>query len=104
MAGCTTIITKQGVMITANAPNISCSDGKTYFWSGTTLTGPFGMSSYNVRSFEEAVGIVIGYYGGRPDVLEFGFSTPPWSSSHGGIFMPAKRAARFHTENVCNKS
>ena len=36
MAGCTTIITKQGVMITANAPNISCSDGKTYFWSGTT--------------------------------------------------------------------
>lgn len=65
MAGCTTIITKQGVMITASAPNISCSDGKTYFWSGTTLTAPFGMSSFNVRSFEEAVGIVIGYYGGR---------------------------------------
>ena len=65
MAGCTTIITKQGVMITASAPNISCSDGKTYFWSSTTLTGPFGMSSFNVRSFEEAVGIVIGYYGGR---------------------------------------
>lgn len=65
MGGCTTIITKQGVMITASAPNISCSDGKTYFWSGTTLTGPFGMNSFNVRSFEEAVGIVIGYYGGR---------------------------------------
>lgn len=65
IAGYTTIITKQGVMITASAPNISCSDGKTYFWSGTTLTGPFGMSSFNVRSFEEAVGIVIGYYGGR---------------------------------------
>ena len=65
MAGCMTIMTKQGVMITASAPNISCSDGKTYFWSGTTLTGPFGRSSFNVRSFEEAVGIVIGYYGGR---------------------------------------
>lgn len=47
MAGCMMIMTKQGVMITASAPNISCSDGKTYFWSGTTLTGPFG------------------YYGGR---------------------------------------
>lgn len=65
MAGHMTIMTKKGVMITASEPNISCSDGKTYFWSGTTLIGPFGMSSYNVRSFEEAVGIVTGYYGGR---------------------------------------
>lgn len=31
MAGCTTIITKQGVMITANAPNISCSDRENVF-------------------------------------------------------------------------
>lgn len=65
MAGCMTIMTKRGVMITASSPNISCSDGKTYIWTGTTLIGPFGMSSYNVRSFEEAVGIVTGYYGGR---------------------------------------
>ena len=102
MAGCMTIMTKQGVMITASAPNISCSDGKTYFWSGTTLTGPFGMSSFNVRSFEEAVGIVIGYYGGR--TYEVSKLLPPWNSFHGGIFMPAKRTARFHTEDVCNKS
>lgn len=96
MAGCTTIITKQGVMITANAPNISCSDGKTYFWSGTTLTGPFGMSSYNVRSFEEAVGIVIGYYGGRPDVLEFGFSTPPpMEQLPRGYFYARKESGAF---------
>lgn len=56
---------KKGVMITANKPNISCSDGKMYFWSGTTLIGPSGVSFCNVRSFEEAVGIVTGYYDGR---------------------------------------
>ena len=59
------IITKSGVTITAPGTSINCSDGKTYNFMGNSLIGPNGVISMNVQSYEEAVGIVIGLYGGR---------------------------------------
>lgn len=59
------IITKSGVTITVSGTFIHCSDGKTYSFVGNSLTGPNGVISWNVKSYEEAVGIVIGLYGGK---------------------------------------
>lgn len=60
-----TIIAKDGTTISRFGHTIHCSNGETYTLMGTHLTGPHGFLSNNVRSIEEAVGIVIGLHGGR---------------------------------------
>lgn len=60
-----TIIAKDGTTISRFGHTIHCSNGETYTLTGTCLTGSRGFFSNNVRSIEEAVGIVIGLHGGR---------------------------------------
>ena len=59
------IVTKKGVVLTVTGNTIMCSDGKLYTYMETCgmLSGP--CTSYNVKSMEEAIGIVIGLYGGK---------------------------------------
>ena len=53
-----------GTVVNSLGPSIS--DGKnTYTLVGTELYGPQGIVGHNVRSAEEARGIVIGMHGGR---------------------------------------
>jgi hypothetical protein len=59
------ITTNSGVTITVSGSFINCSDGKTYSILGNTLNGPDGIVSRNIKSTDEAVGIVIGIYGGK---------------------------------------
>lgn len=59
------IKTKNGVYIMAHNPFISVSDGQTFTWSGYQLFSSSGEVSKGVESFDEALGIVIGLYGGR---------------------------------------
>ena len=59
------IMTKQGIQISVSGNNIVCSDGKMFTYSGGMLMGPGGTISYGVSSINEALGIVIGMYGGR---------------------------------------
>ena len=59
------ITTNSGVTITVSGSFINCSDGKTYTIMGSSLTGPDGFASYNIKSQDEAIGIVIGLYGGK---------------------------------------
>lgn len=60
-----TIRTRKGVVITVAGNKISCSDGKVYTLNGFNLVGPGGFISRNVRSSDEAAGIVAGLYGGK---------------------------------------
>lgn len=60
-----TIDTNSGAVITATSHYINCSDGKTYTIIGNTLKGSDGSISYNISSYEEAIGIVIGFCGGK---------------------------------------
>ena len=59
------IITNSGVTITVSGNCISCSDGKMYNIVGNCLTGSDGFISYNIKSQSEAIGIIIGLYGGK---------------------------------------
>lgn len=59
------IITNSGVTITISSNIISCSDGKMYNIVGNCLTGFDGFISYNIKSQDEAIGIIIGMYGGK---------------------------------------
>lgn len=59
------IMTNSGVTIIVSGNCISCSDGKMYTILGNSLTGPNGFVSYNIKSQDEAIGIIIGMYGGK---------------------------------------
>lgn len=59
------VTTRSGVVITVNGNFISCSNGKIYSLIGTMLSGSDGVISHNIKSKDEAVGIIIGMYGGK---------------------------------------
>ena len=59
------ITTNSGVIITVTGSFINCSDGKTYTIIGSSLTGPDGFVSHNIKSQDEAIGIIVGLYGGK---------------------------------------
>lgn len=59
------IVANDGCVISVMGNMISCSNGETYTLMGSTLFGPRGVMSMNVRSVDEAVGIVLGAHGGR---------------------------------------
>lgn len=59
------ITTNSGVTITVLGNFINCSDGKTYTIMGNSLTGPDDFASHNIKSQDEAIGIIIGLYGGK---------------------------------------
>lgn len=59
------IITKSGITITVLGNFIKCSDGKTYTIMGSSLRGPDGFIAHNIKSNDEAIGVVIGLYGGK---------------------------------------
>lgn len=56
------IATNSGVTITVSGSFINCSDGKTYTIMGSSLVGPNGFVSHNIKSQDEAIGIIIGLY------------------------------------------
>lgn len=53
-----------GTTVTKMGNFINTSKG-TYTFMGNMLTGPNGFISRNIRSVDEAVGIVIGLHGGK---------------------------------------
>lgn len=59
------ICTNSGVTITNCSNMLIASDGKTYTLSGQMLLCGGRVISYNCRSKEEALGTVVGLYGGR---------------------------------------
>ena len=59
------IMTNSGVTITVSGSFINCSNGKTYTIMGSSLTGPDGFVAHNIKSQAEAIGIVVGLYGGK---------------------------------------
>lgn len=59
------ITTNSGITITVSGNFINCSDGKTYTLIGNSLTESNGFISHNIKSQDEAIGIIIGLYGGK---------------------------------------
>lgn len=59
------ICTNSGVTITNCSNILIASDGKTHTLSGQMLLCDSRVISYNCRSKEEALGTVVGLYGGR---------------------------------------
>lgn len=59
------ICTNSGVTITNCSNILIASDDKTYTISGQMLLCGSKIISYNCRSKEEALGTVVGLYGGR---------------------------------------
>lgn len=59
------ITANDNTTITQMGSFIHVSNGETYTLTGRTLSGPNGVVSWNCGSIEEAVGTVVGLYGGR---------------------------------------
>ena len=59
------IMTNSGVTITVSGNFINCSNGKTYTIMGSFLSGLDGVVANNIKSQDEAIGVVIGLYGGK---------------------------------------
>lgn len=59
------VYTKSGVTLNCCGNLLIASDGKTYNLCGKMLTCSGKVISYNCRSKEEALGTVVGLYGGR---------------------------------------
>lgn len=59
------VYTKSGVTVNYCGNLFIASDGKTYTLSGQMLLCGSRVISYNCRSKEEALGTVVGLYGGR---------------------------------------
>lgn len=59
------IYANNGKTIITNGNMITVSGGGTYMLNGTILTGPGGFKSMNVKSPDEAAGIVAGLNGGK---------------------------------------
>jgi len=63
--GGTPIMSNNGTGISVSGNSIMTTDGKVYQLSGGILYGPNGTMSMNVKSMDEAVGIVTGLCGGK---------------------------------------
>lgn len=59
------IICNDGTCVTQVGNVINVSNGESYTFMGSMLSGSHGYSSMNVKSISEAVGIVVGLHGGR---------------------------------------
>lgn len=59
------MIAKDGVLVTRSGNSILCSDGTIYILLGRMLTGPGGVVAWNCSGPAEAMGIVLGFHGGR---------------------------------------
>lgn len=59
------VYTKSGVTVNCYGNIMTASDGKTYNLCGRMLTCSGKVISYNCQSKDEAMGTVVGLYGGR---------------------------------------
>lgn len=59
------VYTKSGVAVNCCGNLFIASDGKTYNLCGRMLTCSGNVISYNCQSKDEALGTVVGLYGGR---------------------------------------
>lgn len=59
------ITTNSNITLMETGNMIQASDGKTYTIMGSTIMGPTGTIAQNVKSHNEALGIIIGLYGGK---------------------------------------
>lgn len=59
------VYTKSGVTVNCYGNIMTASDGKTYNLCGRMLTCSGKVISYNCQSKDEALGTVVGLYGGR---------------------------------------
>ena len=59
------VYTKSGVTVNCYGNIMTASDGKTYNLCGRMLTCGGKVISYHCQSKEEALGTVVGLYGGR---------------------------------------
>lgn len=55
---------KDGTFVVLSGNTITCSNGTTYIYSGTTLMGN-GQYYPNISSIDAAFGIVVGLHGGK---------------------------------------
>ena len=59
------IMTSNGTQISVSGNTITTTDGRQFHYSGGILYGPNNYMSMNVKSMDEAIGIVTGMCGGK---------------------------------------